>query len=188
MNDPICFALMGAMGAGKSTLAGYFRSAYGYEVKSFATPLKEAVAREAGITLEELRDNKAKYRSTLQEVGERGRAADANYWVKLLGESLTPGRATVVDDCRYINEADYLRGIGFCIVRLEVNQDTLDERYYQTHKRYPGPNERKHPSELAWRRYPADIIIDANDSADIVAAYCNRALLRWARFRATRPR
>lgn len=128
--------LGGLPGAGKSTAAKYLQNAYGFQVRSFATPLRVEV-RDAIYNYDQVlgrsdlpqvvRDslgsiapNRAQevwakptppdIRHLLQVWGtEYRRAQDKNYWLKRM--QLHPGDI-VIDDVRFDNEVELVHFFG----------------------------------------------------------------------------
>ena len=108
-------ALGGRKGHGKDSLGMYLHLVYGYNLISFATPLKqkaaEVLVREAGLTLDEAirRLNhpreKEQYRVLMQNIGMDERDEDPLYWIKKSG-ILTAKGLNVATDARFENEVD----------------------------------------------------------------------------------
>lgn len=108
-------AIGGRKGHGKDSLAMYLHLVYGYNITSFATPLKQKAAErlvsEAGLSLDEaLRrlnhpKEKEQYRVLLQNIGMEEREADPLHWVKKSGIIQAQG-LNVVPDARFENEVD----------------------------------------------------------------------------------
>lgn len=112
---PLILSCVGKIGAGKTTVANYLCSKYGFTRISFADPLKQIAARVTpGGKIDKMRD-----RALLQFLGtEYFRSIDPDYWVnqwvrqynQLLASACFTGQPLniVVDDCRFPNEQQML--------------------------------------------------------------------------------
>lgn len=131
--------ITGLKSSGKSTVADYLVLEHGYEIGSFALPLKQSVSALFGITLEEIeewkndpactvtltRPNGMRSSMTLREFLQRYGteahrhvpAMGLDFWVNLLGPSLHD--RMVVPDVRFENEARIIRERGGRIIRVE---------------------------------------------------------------------
>ena len=173
--------IIGAAGAGKSTVAKHLVTMHGFAETSFAAPLKRLCADQFGWNYTRLNDLDYKEqvdpfigktrRSVLQHIGTEGfRAVDPNHWVKQASkdirdiqriESAEPGEplfdGVAVADVRFENEADAIRaGSGFIVLveRSDVRL-TVRQRLARRFKRGFGI----HPSETLYLTYPTDYII-----------------------------
>jgi hypothetical protein len=135
MNLPQVIALVGNAGAGKSTVADYMISAYGYHRVKFAGPLKNML-RAIGLDNEEIEGSKKEQpcdllcgktpRHAMVTLGtEWGRdLIGQDFWTGLWEEEvcahLNSGLRVVVDDCRFPNELAAVKrrgGVAWRIVR-----------------------------------------------------------------------
>ena len=121
-------AFVGKAGAGKTALALYLGSAYDFHRLCFAGKVKEfAVA----ILMRGIKKGHPAYRGFLQALGDGARKIDPNIWIRWfdmeqLGEfDDAPECNLVVDDCRYLNEVEYLREHGFIFIRVTGRQSKL---------------------------------------------------------------
>lgn len=131
------FAFIGRRHVGKSTATEIIQSFSEYSERlAFAEPLKNAfvdafrtfqvaVGEEPDFTRQELDENKNYYRRQLEDFGTkfvRDRYRE-DFWVQLMKKSLDLRRGLemtiIVDDCRFLNEAELLRSEGFTLVRLQ---------------------------------------------------------------------
>lgn len=119
--------ISGKAGSGKSTVADYLESKYGYKQISFAAILKNML-RVAGLPEPADRDKKEaiiegfsfSWREAAQKLGtEWGRALDDDIWVKLSLASLDDSTNYVISDVRFDNEAGAIRRKGGSIIHLE---------------------------------------------------------------------
>ena len=113
-------AFTGKSGSGKSTAARHLCMTAGYEVLSFASPLRELVSSLFGLDVHSAVKTPL-VRKTLQDVGLAMRAVDPDVWIRQMADSLyalPPNAPVVVDDLRFLNEAAFLAQHGFYIVRL----------------------------------------------------------------------
>lgn len=120
--------LLGANGAGKSTIADYLVAEHGYRKLSFAGTLREIahlnpewsyLVQEYGYA-----EAKGKYpfvREYLIDLGEKIREVDPVYFVKALARQITdmdPDKPWVVDDVRKQVEVNFLHDMGFRFVHV----------------------------------------------------------------------
>jgi len=163
---PLIIGISGKRGSGKSLLCNPYLKARGFEIHSFADPLKEDIRRAYGITKEHT-DGKLKEvvcpklggktpREAMIAEGEIRRRFSENglYWVHRFYDRikyLPPESLVAISDVRFKNEAAYLRHFGGYIVRLErdpklnIYKDIIDD-----------------PSETELDGYPFDKTLSAN--------------------------
>lgn len=130
MADRLC--VCGVAGAGKSALARVLVRDYGYEVVKFADPLKDML-RVLGLGVDELEGDRKAVPSELlcghtprwamQSLGtEWGRMRiGESLWVdawRRRVEAMPAWAKIVVDDCRFPNELEAARSLGFVPVRI----------------------------------------------------------------------
>lgn len=127
-NDLPDIAFIGKAGSGKSTLAKALESNLNYTTLSFAGPLKQAAVDLWGKRA--LTD-----RGLLQEFGLKMREIDEQVWCNALVRSYHEWRGIegnehgfCVDDCRFPNEFDALKGEGFVIIRVSAPRELRKER------------------------------------------------------------
>ena len=125
--------LAGGKGCGKSTVAKIINKLHGYEVISFATPIKEML-RVLGLGDAELHDPTIKEipldeygkspREMMQLLGtEFGRnMIDGRIWITALRKQLNPQTNYVIDDVRFDNEARFIRERG-AVIHVERERD-----------------------------------------------------------------
>jgi hypothetical protein len=153
-------------GVGKTTSAKYLRENYGFEILSFAAPLKDAVKEMFSWTDEHVYGSKKlieddfwgvtpgramqlfgtelmrqRFGQLMTEQGHWPESERDNFWLKAAeARMLTMGPNIVFDDVRFPNEADAIRRWGGIIVK--IHRDPI----------YDGrdPN---HPSETSLDGY-----------------------------------
>lgn len=125
--------LCGFKNSGKDTVAAYLVKEHGFERKAFADPLKRSVAALLGIPFSEVdrlkNDPEARvsltihqglgqqtFREFLQRFGTESHrdVFGQDFWLDhtLPVRGFYPGRAIVVTDVRFSNEADRIRQLG----------------------------------------------------------------------------
>jgi hypothetical protein len=117
--------LTGAKGSGKDTVGAYLVKEHAFERKAFADPLKQSIAALFGIAFSDIdklkNDPEAfvgvyTFRTFIQRYGTEAHrdVFGQNFWVDItlpLG-GYYPGRAIVVTDVRFRNEAERVRYLG----------------------------------------------------------------------------
>ena len=121
--------LTGRKGCGKSSVAKIFADRLGYEILSFASPIKDML-RVLGLGEAELNDPTIKEipldeygktpRELMQILGtEFGRErVSQNIWIRALEKKIHPDKNYVIDDVRFPNEAAMVHARGGKIVRV----------------------------------------------------------------------
>ena len=90
----------------------------------------------------------------LQLLGEGARRSEPEIWIQFVKQQITEIREVgftfplVLDDCRYLNEAEFLRKYGFILIRVTGRGETL------------LPESREHPSETEQLLIKTDWEID----------------------------
>ena len=167
-------AFAGKSGSGKTTMANFLVENFNFVKYSFAGAVKELAA--------ELFDVHDKDRTLLQSIGGKMRDIDSEVWIKYLIRKIESEDHpnVVIDDCRYLNEVEWLRDFGFVIVKLVGREGNLT------------PEQRNHPSEAEVDEIQEDYEIDTSngprsfeDLTDIMVAeamdeglsvkYCDKA-------------
>lgn len=152
-------ALTGPAGAGKSTAAAHLAARYGAMRYSLAYPLKEIARRALDFTHAQVYGDQATKDATdprygfsprwfLQRLGTEGIRAvlGADFWTRhALGRIAADApECAVIDDCRFVNEADAIRAAGGAVIRLHPPRDEA------------AAAEDTHASEQQWRQIVAD--------------------------------
>jgi hypothetical protein len=157
-DDSMIIGLTGYKGVGKDTVAAYLMKEHSFERKAFADPLKQSVAALFGIQYSSIdqyknmdgmrvwmghrvisRDNQEgmSFREFLQRYGTESHrdVFGENFWVDLtlpVG-GYYPGRAIVVTDVRFSNEAARIRDLGGTVVRIiRGNAAPFDQDHHRS--------------------------------------------------------
>ena len=164
-------AIAGQMASGKTTLANKMQEElisldYRVERHSLATKVKEIGSNLFGMV--------EKDRKLLQQIGMKMREIRPDVWIDYMNRTIDEDVANdkydvaIVDDVRFINEAEKLSAQGWRIVRLHLDEDLQRERLKKT---YPDWEvhwaNRNDPSETEVAQIPEDYIwlnIMASDS------------------------
>lgn len=161
-------AFVGKAGAGKTTIANELVERYRFVKLSFAAPLKK-FAEE--ILMRPIDKTDPLDRKFLQVFGtDLCRARDKEVWVKHLKNTMynstqfVPVKGgvvmkttfecpCVVDDCRFLNEAEYLKKEGFYIIRIIGRSTDIKEN-------------KNHASEVEQDSIPVDFELDNSGSIE----------------------
>jgi len=127
---------VGKAGTGKSTCANFLIWKYDYQIAKFAYPVY--------MIAEKYFSMQKKDRKLLQVIGtDAGRCMiDEDIWVKRFQEDMLIVQKTaqllrkplpklVMDDCRFINEHEILKKIGFIGIYIDVPDEIRKERLIQ---------------------------------------------------------
>jgi len=131
-------AIGGKMGTGKSSLADFLVKCFQFKKYSFAAKLKELAT--------DLFNMEVKDRELLQILGTKVRELEKDAWVNFVIKQISaekPLRA-VIDDMRYLNEADILRKNDFTLVKLYTPESLVSKRGVAGF----SPEAMQHPSEI----------------------------------------
>jgi hypothetical protein len=158
-------AIVGKMGAGKSSLANHLVDVHQYTRVANAGALKALAAMAYGpidkgetypVTVmddmawdTEWIEKKISGREVLQGIGQIVKEFDRDFWLRAMVRDMeTKGNGPFVcDDTRFPFEADFLRERGWIIVKLYVPKEVRAERYERLYGRQPTESELAHPSE-----------------------------------------
>ena len=164
-------AIAGQMASGKSTLANKMQEElmsldYRVERHSLATKVKEIGSNLFGMV--------EKDRKLLQQIGMKMREIRPDVWIDYMNRTIDEDFAAdkydvaIVDDVRFINEAEKLSAQGWRIVRLHIEEDLQRERLKRTYPDWEVHwDNRADPSETEVSEIPEDYIwlnIMASDS------------------------
>jgi hypothetical protein len=152
MPNHVIVGISGKKQSGKNTLAVMIAEALkpieSIEI-AFADAVKEEVAVSMMVSKAAIEAKKDFYRSALQLHGMSRREKNPDYWVEQVFKKIlkTSVPVILITDCRFQNEAFYLKEVGAILVR--VNRDTgLEDN---------------HISETELDNYPFEFIVN-NDS------------------------
>lgn len=124
--------LSGKMGTGKTTVATYLANMLGGRVESFANELRLEIEREFEIPTGSMRDRETKgklvdlgyktisIRELMQWWGGVRRQGNRDYWVHKLMSQYGVHDTVIVDDVRYVNEADAILHAGGWVIRINA--------------------------------------------------------------------
>ena len=111
-------AVCGKMASGKTTLADWFVEHHDFQKISLAAKVKSIAADLFGMV--------HKDRRLLQQIGMKMREIREDVWIDYLINH--EGDNLIVDDVRFINEAEKLKAAGWTIVRININDQLQKER------------------------------------------------------------
>jgi dephospho-CoA kinase len=143
MTRPIAF--MGKAESGKTTAASLLMSR-GLPRASFAEPIKN-ICNPVAEYLYGANFPKEKARWIYQAVGQAGRDEHNNFWINKLADEVKAFRCVVIDDLRYINEAEWVRSVNGIIIGI----------VRPGHENRLTPEQREHSSEMEQDSIVADI-------------------------------
>ena len=160
---PMLIGISGKAGCGKDTLGKYLCDEYRCLHYYFAKPLKEAAKIMFALTDDQIANKEVPIepwgispRKIWQLLGtEVGRGIDPAIWIKnaeMFVKSV-PGRTVVITDCRFDNEAIFIRNRGGVVINIVRDQQGIIA-------------ENKHSSEGGLRPDNIDMTIKNNGSIE----------------------
>lgn len=162
---------MGKKGVGKTTAANFLVSNHGYQKMSFAAKLKDLSRALFPFSDTDLNgQNKEKMfgkydwtpREFMERFGEFMRYWDKDYWLNGVRSivQFNPNRDIVIDDVRYVNEADFIKSVGGILIRIN---------------RYPSQNpyiqDETSKSENSLNDYRPDYSIEEFQNTNLAQLY-----------------
>lgn len=112
--------------SGKDTAAKIMLEAMpDYKRCAMGDIIKITYGRQKNLSYEEIEKNKAVYRQDLINLGNWGRAQDADYWLKKI---LEQEGNIVVTDVRVQHEYDVFKNAGAIAIRVEASRETRMSR------------------------------------------------------------
>lgn len=180
-------AIVGKMGAGKSSLANHLVDVHKYTRVANAGALKTLAAMaygpidksEAYRVTEDSQmgfhdiayvERELSGRQVLQGLGQIVKEFDRDFWLKAMSRDMENKRGPFVcDDTRFPFEADYLRNNGWLIVKLYVAKEVRAQRYEYLYGRAPTEEELNHPSETEVDNIEEDIGFSGEQPVEQIA-------------------
>lgn len=112
--------------SGKDTLAKIMLEAMpDYKRCAMGDIIKLTYGAQKGLTYEEIEKNKPLYRQDLIDLGNWGRAQDADYWLKKI---LEQQGNIMVTDVRVPHEYQVFKDAGAISIRVEADRDIRSKR------------------------------------------------------------
>lgn len=172
MKSKVLIACTGHAGSGKTSvarsLALNFEQHYGasWTILSFAKPLKAIDEEIFGAPADKMNGG----RQRLQYLSG-ARKFDLDVWVRHLAKALVDAAekydVVLVDDCRFLNEAEFLRLYGFMLVRVVGRGYPLEA------------GAAAHESEKEQDMIVVDFVAENDGDLDDTTANVFRAYMRW---------
>jgi adenylate kinase family enzyme len=160
-------AIAGQMASGKTTLAKALAEALDGTIMSLGGKVKE-VGRD-------LFGMQVKDRPLLQQIGMKMREIRPDVWIEYLDRAAESSETQVVlvDDCRFVNEAEWFKRHGWILIRLSIDPELQKSRLKET---YPDDwevhwNNRGDSSETEVPQIPTELVdfeIQAENSDRII--------------------
>lgn len=116
-------AICGKMASGKTTLADWFVEHHDFQKISLAAKVKSIGKDLFGMV--------HKDRRLLQKIGMKMREIREDVWIDYLINH--EGDNLIVDDVRFINEAEKLKAAGWTILRINIDDDLQKSRLQTTY-------------------------------------------------------
>lgn len=167
-------AIVGKMGAGKSSLANFLVDVHQYTRVANAGALKALAQMAYGpidksetyritttLPFGETVQHELSGREVLQGIGQTLKEFDRDIWLKAMVRSMeTMQGPFVCDDTRFPFEAGFLKGKGWIIAKLQVPEEIRMNRYQHLYGRIPTEQELNHASETEVDNIQEDILLD----------------------------
>lgn len=155
-------AFFGPAASGKTWCADYIEAAYGYRKVGFAGKLKEIA-----FDLFDVHGKNGADRKILQDLGAGMREIKPDVWIDYvlkITNSISKEKSwrnLVLDDLRYVNEADALRANGWALVKVVVPEEI---RQWRLSTLYPDTplSTYYHASEQEWERITPDFSVPSS--------------------------
>lgn len=160
--------LVGQAESGKTTAADMLVKEFGIPRFSFAEPIKE-VCNPIAERLYGPDFDKSQVRWLYQAVGQGRREDSPDFWVNDAFERMKEFRYAVIDDVRYINEADRIRDEGGLIIRIQRTG----------HANRLTEEERSHPSEREMEDIRADVTLVNENLEQFLFHVRSKVVSQW---------
>jgi dephospho-CoA kinase len=177
-------AIVGKMRSGKDTATDILRDNRPTFRIAIADPIKELVEKFFPETI-----GGEKPRWHYQQIGEAFRKLNPDVWLNALERNVNNEAFNefniIVTDCRYENEAEWLRKNGYYLIKIECPDEIRIKRLLKTEGKF-DPAKFYHESELEVDKIQADYTI-VNDGfletfeADVDMVY--RDIIRTEKFK-----
>ena len=145
---PRRLALAGKMGAGKTSVADLLMRRHGYVRLAFANELRSMLEPAYGkidkASIYATFNGIISGRELLQQSGAALRSVDEAIFLRAISRriaELSPMMPIVIDDVRLPVEAEFVRDLGFTVVRLECDAETRKRRCGATWSEKPDVTE-----------------------------------------------
>lgn len=112
--------------SGKDTAGKVFlENLDGYKRCAMGDIIKKEYSKRYGISVEEIENNKAKYRQGLIDLGNSGRAQSPDYW---LNKIIEQDGKIIVTDVRVPHEYEVFKNAGAITIRIEASREVRAAR------------------------------------------------------------
>lgn len=176
--------ISGKIGSGKTTFSEMLLNEFKknnreVEFKNFADKLREVMfvligyygrtQEEKNLYLEEWNMNVGEI---LQKLGTEvmRNHFDNDVWVKSTLTNLNPNKIYIIGDCRFVNEAEYIRKTGGKIIRLEGDPAQV---------RFNSKRDLNHASEIGLDDYSFDYRFENNGSLDALKEFAKEIVQKF---------
>lgn len=159
-------AVIGRIRAGKNTFADMITNKYGHHQFQFGDGIKEVIMEyfpEALVS--------GKPRQHYQVIGQSFRQLNPNLWIEMLDRKLQnhfrfyPNYPVIIPDLRQPNEAEYLKQLGFTIIKLEADKEVRLDRIAMSGDVF-SEEQLEHETEKAVDMASYDYLVSNNDSLE----------------------
>tara|TARA_Y100000758_G_scaffold43411_1_gene28074 strand:+ start:280 stop:855 length:576 start_codon:yes stop_codon:yes gene_type:complete len=140
--EPMLIGISGKAQSGKDTLGKFLCDEYKCLHYYFAKPLKEGAKVMFNLTDDQIANKEVPIepwgispRKIYQLLGtEVGRGIDPAIWIKNAEMFIksVPGRTVVITDCRFDNEATFIRNRGGVVINIVRDHEDIDENRHSS--------------------------------------------------------
>ena len=126
MKNKIIIVFSGKQFSGKDTVAKILLERFSsFKRIGIADAIKQRYSKQTGLSLQEIEQNKPKYRQDLIDLGNWGRAQSPDFW---LNEIAAYEGNTIVTDVRMPHELEVFRSFGAFAIRVEASVEARSKR------------------------------------------------------------